>query len=87
MPQEIFSKYSVYLNSVLISVLYAWELELSRLLKHIGLQQKKLEDCIYPFRFVDTVYESPGTTVLPLATPRNVEPIPVEVDVIKVNVP
>lgn len=63
------------------------ELELSRLLKHIGSQHEKFKSFMKYFRFADTVYESLGKIVFPLAPLRHVELIPVKLDIVKVNVP
>lgn len=61
--------------------------ELSRLLRHLGRQRGLLKPSINSFRFADTVYESLGTVVLPLSTPRHVRTIQVELDVVSANVP
>lgn len=63
------------------------ELELTRLLKHLGRRRGTLRNSKNSFRFADAVYESLGTIFIPLRTPRHVKAIPVELDVVTANVP
>lgn len=61
--------------------------ELSRLLHYLGGRGRKLRPSMNSFRFVDTVYESLGTTVFPLRTTSHVDTILVKIDVVGTNVP
>lgn len=62
-------------------------MELSRLLRHLGRRKEKFKPSESSFRFGDVVFDSLGTVVLPFQTPRYEKPIPIDIDVVSVNVP
>lgn len=57
--------------------------ELFPLIHHLDRQGKKLKPSLNSFRFADTVFESLGTTVLPIRTSFHVDAMIVEMDVVK----
>lgn len=61
--------------------------EVSRLLHQLCRVEKKLKLSLDSFCFADTVYESLGTTVMPLGTRRHINAILVEMYVIESNIP
>lgn len=60
--------------------------KLLRLLYHLGRRKEKLKPSTNSFRFVDTVFESLGTTVLPAGNPRHVGTIFLEIGAVDANV-
>lgn len=63
------------------------EVELSHSLNQIGRQPKKLKGSMNFSRFANTLYESPGTMLLLLSTPKHVMTIPSETDVVREDIP
>lgn len=61
--------------------------ELTRLLNHLGRSRKKFKPPDNTFLFGDEVFESLGTIVLLMQNPKQVDPIPVKMDVVRCKIP
>lgn len=63
------------------------DLQINPLLKNRGRRRRGLKPLENVHRFDDSVYKSLGTVFIPLTTPQHVDPIEVELDVVKYNIP
>lgn len=60
---------------------------MNRLFRNLGRKRRRLKHSVNSFRFAETLYQLLSTITLPLKTPGDKEPIVVELDVVKANVP